>query len=55
MMPVIFEPGGDHGEVEAEAWRSPEMVMMPIELWHPRHHATGMAWHSPLFPISEDL
>ena len=28
MVPVIFEPGADHGEVEAEAWNSPKMVMM---------------------------
>ena len=30
IMPEISEPGGDHGEVEAEAWHSPEMMMMVI-------------------------
>ena len=30
IMPEISEPGGDHGEVEAEAWHSPEMMIMMI-------------------------
>ena len=30
IMPEISEPGGDHGEVEAEAWHSPEMMIMVI-------------------------
>ena len=31
MVPEIFEPGGDHGEVEAVASHSPEI--MDIWLW----------------------
>ena len=30
IMPEISEPGGDHGEVEAEAWHSPDMIMVVI-------------------------